>query len=309
MNTLITGGAGFIGSHLAARCFAMGHRVTVLDSLRTGSTTNLPATGLHFVEGCVADEPLVRKLARRMDLVFHLAARVGVTESLDDPEGTRRINIIGTETLVRACVAAKVRKLVFASSAAIYGPATRHPQREEHPPDPRSPYASSKLAGEILLETHRRHRRLDSACLRFFNVYGPRQSPDGSYASAIPSIISRALRDEPIVIHGDGKQSRDFIFVEDIIRALLHVSSPAGPSGIMNVGTGTDTSIKSLVEVVIGLTNSKPPVVHVAPRHDDPPTSRASIARLRASGWEPRVSLEDGLRVTLAEFGESAPAS
>lgn len=298
---LITGGAGFIGSHLA-RHFAPQAEVTVLDDLRSGFARNLEGVACRFLRGSILDDSALPAAIAGAEEVYHLAAMISVPESVAKPAECAELNTEGTRRVLAAAAAAGVRKVVLASSAAIYGDNPTVPKLETMPPEPKSPYAETKLAGERLLEEYRLSHGFGTTSLRFFNVFGPRQDPRSAYAAAVPIFIAKALRDEPIGIHGDGGQTRDFIHVADIVGALAYAGASRTMAGTYNVGYGSSRSILALAEEIIRLTGSKSRIEHLPPRAGDVRHSLASTERLLAAGWKPRSSVSAGLAETVAFF-------
>lgn len=298
---LITGGAGFIGSHLARR-FADQAEVTVLDDLRSGYARNLEGVRCRFLQGSILDEAALRQAVTGAEEVYHLAAMISVPESVAKPAECAELNTEGTRRVLAAAVAAGTRKVVLASSAAIYGDNPTVPKLESMPPEPKSPYAETKLAGERLLEEYRVAHGLGTTSLRFFNVFGPRQDPRSAYAAAVPIFIAKALRDEPIGIHGDGGQTRDFIHVTDIVGALAYAGSSEDMAGTYNVGYGQSQTVLALAEEIIRLMGSKSKIEHLPSRAGDVRHSLASTERLLAAGWKPQSSVSAGLAETVAYF-------
>ena len=298
---LITGGAGFIGSHLA-RHFAHQAQVTVLDDLRSGYERNLEGVACRFVRGSILDDSALRQAVEGAEEVYHLAAMVSVPESVAKPAECALLNTEGTRRVLEAALATGARKVVLASSAAIYGDNPTVPKLESMTPEPKSPYAETKLAGEKLLEEYRLSRGLGTTSLRFFNVFGPRQDPRSAYAAAVPIFIAQALRGEPIGIHGDGGQTRDFIHVTDIVGALAYVGSSSVTAGTYNVGYGRSQSILALAQEIIRLTESKSSIEHLPSRAGDVRHSLASNERLLAAGWKPLSSVATGLAETIDYF-------
>lgn len=301
MRILITGGAGFIGSHLAAYWCGEGASVVVLDNLRTGKETNLAGLPVEFVKADIRDKEALRRCLKGVDLAFHLAAMVSVPESVEQPEACVLDNVIGTLNVLEAAVACGTR-VIFASSAAIYGDNPEVPKVETMFPEPKSPYAVTKLDGEHYLDCYRIQHGLSCAGLRFFNVFGPGQNPSGPYASAVPVFIDRALRSEPLTIFGDGSQTRDFIFVKDIVAALSFLGRRREVHGIYNAGYGVSTRIDTLAAQIIALTGSLSEVRHEAERAGDVKHSYACADKLMGLGWKPEWEFSAALEVTVADY-------
>jgi UDP-glucose 4-epimerase len=299
MNVLITGGSGFIGSHLA-EYFQGRAEVRVLDNLRTGHRRNLAGLQVGFIAGSILDRGLVRAAVQGVDYVFHLAALVSVPESVERPQECVDINVSGLLNVLEASAAAGVRKLVFSSSAAVYGDNPEVPKREDMRPEPRSPYAVTKLDGEYYCQQYAESGRLATAALRFFNVFGPRQDPTGAYAAAVPVFLQRALANEPLTIYGDGGQTRDFIYVKDIVAANAFAATTPGVTGVFNAGYGGQVTVLDLARRIIGLAGSRSEIRHAPERPGDVRHSRAGVEKLRAAGFTPAGSLEAGLAATLA---------
>jgi UDP-glucose 4-epimerase len=300
MKILITGGSGFIGSHIVEHYQDIAEEIRVLDNLRTGYRHNLEGLKHTFIEGSVTDRELVRNAVQGMDYIFHLAAMVSVPESMSKPGECVDINVHGLLNVLEEASAAGVTKLVFASSAAIYGDNPAVPKLETMLPEPKSPYAITKLDGEYYLGMFQREGRLETAALRFFNVFGPRQDPKGAYAAAVPIFIENAVRNEDITVFGDGGQTRDFIYVKDIVGALSFAVET--PGGVFNAGYGGQITINDLANGLITAAASTSKVLHAPERAGDVRHSRASADKLRAAGWTPRHNLEEGLARTLEFF-------
>ena len=298
---LITGGAGFIGSHLT-RHFAEQAEVTVLDDLRSGYARNLDGVRCRFLQGSILDNVALKQAIAGAEEVYHLAAMISVPESVAKPAECAKLNTEGTQRVLDAALNAGVRKVVLASSAAIYGDNPTMPKLESMTPEPKSPYAETKLAGEKLLAQYTRAHGLGTTSLRFFNVFGPQQDPRSAYAAAVPIFIAKALRDEPIGIHGDGGQTRDFIHVADIVGALAYAGDSKDMSGTYNVGYGQSQSILALAQEIIRLTGSKSTIEHLPSRAGDVRHSLASTARLLSAGWKPQSTVSLGLAETIAAF-------
>jgi UDP-glucose 4-epimerase len=298
---LITGGAGFIGSHLT-RHFAEQAEVTVLDDLRSGYAHNLEGVRCRFLQGSILDDGTLKQAIAGADEVYHLAAMISVPESVAKPAECAELNTEGTRRVLAAALAAGTRKVVLASSAAIYGDNPTVPKLESMPPEPKSPYAETKLAGEELLTEYHQLHGLGTTSLRFFNVFGPRQDPRSAYAAAVPIFIAKAMRDETIGIHGDGGQTRDFIHVADIVGALAYAGASNDMSGTYNVGYGRSQSILALAQEIIRLTGSKSAIEHLPPRAGDVRHSVASTERIQTAGWKPKSSVSAGLAETVEYF-------
>ena len=298
---LITGGAGFIGSHLT-RHFAEQAEVTVLDDLRSGYARNLDGVRCRFLQGSILDDVALKQAIAGAEEVYHLAAMISVPESVAKPAECAKLNAEGTQRVLDAALNAGARKVVLASSAAIYGDNPTVPKLESMTPEPKSPYAETKLAGEQLLEQYTLAHGIGTASLRFFNVFGPRQDPRSAYAAAVPIFIAKALRNEPIGIHGDGGQTRDFIHVADIVGALAYAGHSKDMAGTYNVGYGQSQSILALAQEIIRLTCSKSTIEHLPSRAGDVRHSLASTARLLSAGWKPQSTVSLGLAETIAAF-------
>ena len=301
MRILITGGSGFIGSHLAAYFQGLAE-VIVLDNLRSGHRRNLEGLAHTFIEGSVTDRAAVNRATAGADLVFHLAAMISVPESMIRPAECAEINVLGLLNVLESAAAAGAQKVVLASSAAIYGDNPTVPKIESMLPEPKSPYAITKLDGEYYLEMFRREGRLDTASLRFFNVFGPRQDPKSAYAAAVPIFMQKAFAGEDLTIFGDGEQTRDFVHVKDIAAALAHVACRPDLHGTYNVGYGNSMSVNDLAAHILRLSGSSSKLVHLPERSGDVKHSRASIDKLLATGFRHVSSLEQGLAETLAFF-------
>lgn len=301
MNILITGGAGFIGSHLVAHFQDSDGEIRVLDNLRTGSHENLRGLRHTFIEGSVTNPDILAEAMRGVDAVFHLAALVSVAESVEQPFETAQINVIGLLNTLEAAKAAGVKKFVLASSAAIYGDNPVVPKTEDMLPEPKSPYAITKLDGEYYLNLYHTPGTFETCSLRFFNVFGPRQNPDGGYAAAVPIFLRKALDNQPLSIFGDGQQTRDFIYVKDIVSALVFAAeNPI--SGAFNAGYGTQMTINDLARHIISLTGSSSEIQYLPERSGDVRHSRSSVSKLFSAGWKPSFTLADALKSTVASM-------
>jgi UDP-glucose 4-epimerase len=281
---LITGGAGFIGSHLADALLARGQAVRVLDNLSTGKRANLPLAQarLTLIEGDVADAALVARAVQGCSAVVHLAAVASVQASVDDPVATHQSNFIGTLNVCEAMRQAGVKRVLFASSAAVYGNnGEGQAIDEDTPKSPLTPYAVDKLAGEQYLDFYRRQHGLEPVLWRFFNIYGPRQDPASPYSGVISIFSERARQGLPITVFGDGEQTRDFFYVGDLAKLLLQaLDMPQAPQGPINVGLNRTTSLNQLLAALEGVLGSLPAVSHAQARAGDIRHSRANNARL-----------------------------
>jgi len=301
MRVLVTGGAGFIGSHIVEH-FQGRAEVRVLDNLRSGFLHNLEAFNHEFVRGSILDRELVRQAMQGVDYVFHLAAMISVPESMQKPAECTEINTIGTLVVLEEAACAGVKKLVLSSSAAIYGDNPVTPKLETMLPEPKSPYAITKLDGEYYCRMFTTEGRLQTACLRYFNVFGPRQDPKSQYAAAVPIFIDRAVKNQPITVYGDGEQTRDFIYVKDIAAANAFFAIESQATGVFNVAYGGRITINDLATSVCRLTGSRSEIQHAAERSGDVRHSQAAIDRLGSAGFSPTGSLMEGLQATIEFF-------
>lgn len=290
---LITGGAGFIGSHVAQTLQGR-MKVRVLDDFRTGRRSNLDGLEHELFEGDVGERSVLRAALAGVDSVFHLAAMVSVPESMKDPAACLLANTVATATLLEEAAAAGVGKLVFSSSSAVYGDAPGQPKSESMTPCPISPYGLSKLDGEILCEIFSRSGRLKTACLRYFNVFGPRQNPGSAYAAAIPIFISKALKGEDLPIYGDGTQTRDFVYVKEVAAANVFMAE-SSLEGVFNVGYGRINEVGSIARRIVEMAGSKSKVLKLPERPGDIKRSGASIEKLLAAGYRHVSSFDEGL--------------
>lgn len=300
MRVLITGGAGFIGSHLAEH-FQGKAQVRVLDNLRTGYLKNLEGFDVEFIRGDVRDRETVRKAMEGVDYVFHLAALISVPESMVKIAECVDINVNGLLTVLEEAARAQVKKLCFSTSAAIYGDNPEVPKRETMFPEPKSPYAITKLDGEYYCNMFTQTGRLQTACLRYFNVFGPRQDPRSAYAAAVPIFTAKAVAGEPITIFGDGEQTRDFIYVKDIVAANVFMAMHDF-TGVYNIAYGKRITINDLVALIRNVTHSQSEVVHLPERAGDVKHSMAAIDKLKATGFVPQYDFDTGMKATVAFF-------
>lgn len=300
MRVLVTGGAGFIGSHIV-EYFQGKAEVRVLDSLRSGYRRNLDGLDVEFVEGDIRDRELVREAMRGVDFVFHLAALVSVPESMEKIAECIDINDNGLVVVLEEAARAHVKKLCFSTSAAVYGDNPELPKRETMTPEPKSPYAITKLDGEYYCRMFTETGKLQTACLRYFNVFGPRQDPKSAYAAAVPIFIDKARKNEPLTIFGDGGQTRDFIFVKDIAAANVFLAQ-SEHTGVYNVANGGKITINDLAREIIRLTGSKSEIVHLPERPGDIRHSTASPEKLRSLGFTPSWKFDAALAATIGRF-------
>lgn len=302
MKVLVTGGAGFIGSHIVELLQDKADEIMVLDNLRSGYRENLETLNCTFVQGSIMDRALLDEIMPGVDLVFHLAAMISVAESLEKPIECQRINTEGLLNVLEAGKKAGIKKLCFSSSAAVYGDNPTLPKKEEMLPEPISPYAVSKIDGEYYCNIYRREGWVNAVCLRYFNVFGPRQDPGSQYAAAIPIFLAKALKGEEITIYGDGEQTRDFIYVKDIAAANFYAATHEDMQGTYNAAYGSRISIRELAEQLIAQTGSSSKIIFGAPRPGDIKHSYADVQRLRDADFKPGFSFEQGLRETIAFF-------
>ena len=301
MKVLITGGAGFIGSHIVEH-FQDRAEVRVLDNLCSGFKRNLSGLRCKFIRGSILDRHLVRQAVKGVDCIFHLAAMISVPESMQKPVECAETNTLGTLILLEEASRAKAGKFVLSSSAAIYGDNPVVPKIETMLPEPKSPYAISKLDGEFYCRMFAAEGRLRTACLRYFNVFGPRQNPRSQYAAAVPIFIDRALKNEPITIFGDGEQTRDFIYVQDVVAANVFFATQSPALGVFNVACGQRLTINELAASICRLTGSRSKIKHAAERPGDVKHSLAAIEKLHKAGFAPGSNFYKGLETTIEFF-------
>lgn len=303
MKVVVTGGAGFIGSNLAEELLKK-HEVTVMDNLSTGRIGNLDCImdKINFIEGSITDLDLLKVAFSGSDTVFHQAAIPSVQRSVDNPIASNEANVEGTLKVLVAARDCGVRKVVYASSSSAYGDTPTLPKIEDMKPNPMSPYAISKLAGEYYCRVFSEVYGLKTASLRYFNVYGPRQNPESQYAAVIPRFITRVLANSPPVIYGDGKQTRDFTFVKDVVKAnILAMQSPA--QGVFNIACGKRVSLNELAGKIMEITGIRIDPIYEEPRQGDVRDSLADIAEARRElGYEPDFDLDLGLEETIKWF-------
>ncbi len=301
MRILVTGGAGFIGSHLVEH-FQGKAEVRVLDNLRSGFQHNLAGFQCQFIEASILDRAAVRRAVQGVDYIFHLAAMISVPESMAKPIECNELNTTGTLVVLEEAAQAGVKKLVLSSSAAIYGDNPVVPKVETMFPEPKSPYAITKLDGEFYCKMFADEGRLQTACLRYFNVFGPRQDPQSQYAAAVPIFIDRAVKNLPITIYGDGEQTRDFIYVKDIAAANVFFATQSQATGVFNVAYGQKITINDLCKTICAQTGSYSEIKYASERPGDVKHSMAAVDKLRGAGFKRAGNLADGLRATVDFF-------
>lgn len=312
---LVTGGAGFIGSHITEALLKEGNGVRVLDDLSTGSRDNLAGFDglpgrLEFLEGDIRVPGDVRRAVAGVDGVFHEAALRSVPRSVDDPLSSNDVNVTGTLQLLIACRDAKVRRVVYASSSSVYGDDPTLPKVETLRPSPISPYAATKLMGEYYCQIYTRLYGVEGVSLRYFNVFGPRQSPESKYAAVVPLFMASALRDEPLEIHGDGRQSRDFTYIDNVVAAnLLAMRSAKAAGKVFNVACGARYSVLDVATAIGKGLRRSVRLDHQPARAGDVRDTLADISQARADlGYEPRVDFEEGMRRTCEYFARTLAA-
>jgi UDP-glucose 4-epimerase len=307
MRALVTGGAGFIGSHLVDALVAKGHSVRVIDDLSSGFEELVPP-GIDFIVGSVADESAMRDAVDGVEVVFHQAAHRAVLRSVEHPLATDEANTHGTLTVLKAAADAGVRRVVYASSSSVYGGMGSRPTPESVSLRPRSPYAVSKLAGEHYCRVFADLYELETVALRYFNVYGPRQRPDSAYAAVIPLFVEALARGERPVVHGDGRQSRDFTYIDDVVNAnLAAATAPAHRSSgkAYNVAGGRSYSLLELLDILGTLMDAEPTPVFSDPRPGDVRNTTADITAARQDlAHKPLVNFRAGLARTVGWFAD-----
>ena len=313
MRALVTGGAGFIGSHLAARLVADGHHVRVLDNFATGRRSNMDAIGrdVELIEGDIQSYERAHNAVRGCDVVFHQAALPSVPRSIQDPLTSNATNVIGTLNVLLAARDAGVRRVVCASSSSVYGANPTLPKHEDMAAVPISPYATAKLAGEGYCRSFGVGYGLETVALRYFNVFGARQDPTSQYAAVVPNFIAALLDNRPVTIFGDGEQSRDFTHVDNIVQAnLLAMDAPDVSGKVFNIAYGRKVTLNELVAELQELIGSDVEAIYAPRRPGDVPHSLASLDRARAElGYEPEVDLREGLTRTIEHYREQRAAS
>jgi nucleoside-diphosphate-sugar epimerase len=310
MRALVTGGAGFIGSAIAGELLRLGHEVQVLDSLLTGSRAAVPEDA-RFLEGDLRDLEDVRAAVAGAEVVFHQGAVRSVPRSVDEPVLVEEVNVLGTLHVVLASAEAGVRRVVYASSSSVYGDVEDGFDREELPPDPLSPYAASKLAGEYYCRVWTRLMGLSTVSLRYFNVFGPGQAAESKYAAVFPAFCSALIEGRPPELHWDGEQSRDFTYIDDVVRANLLAAEADGrvDGAVINIAGGRPTTVNEVLRSVSEAVGTWIEPNAMPKRSGDVRRTRADIARARELlGWEPRADWQEAVRATVDWFTQGVRA-
>lgn len=301
---LVTGGAGFIGSHIAEALVRKGKRVIVLDNFVTGNPENLRhiRSDLRLIRGDIRNLPLLKRELRGVNYVLHQAALRSVPRSVENPSDSNEVNVTGTLNVLLAAKRSGVKRVVYASSSSIYGDDPALPKRETQKPSPVSPYAVSKLAGELYSRVFSKIFGVETVSLRYFNVFGPRQDPRSKYAAVVPLFMRQALRGESLTIHGDGKQSRDFTYIDNVVEAnLLALKAPRANGGVFNIACGERFSLLQMAGLIERLLKKRLRRIHTASRAGDVRHTLADISRAkRLLNYRPSVSFEEGIRLTLS---------
>ncbi len=312
MNILVTGGAGFIGSHLTERLVQEGHCVTVLDDLSTGREENIAHLQgqIRFIKGSITDLSLLREVMQGINVVFHQAALGSVPRSVEDPATTHEVNITGTFNVLLSARDAGVKRVVYAASSSAYGDTPTLPKVENMLPNPLSPYAVSKLVGEYYCQVFTRVYGLETVSLRYFNVFGPRQNPDSQYAAVIPRFITAALKGQPLTVFGDGEQSRDFTYIENVVQAnLLAMRSVNAVGKVYNVACGGRYTLNELIRELERILGRRLQVEYLPTRAGDVKHSEAGVELAKCDlGYEVLVPFAEGLRRTVAWYQERMSA-
>lgn len=302
---LVTGGAGFIGSNIVRRLVVEGHKVRVLDNFSTGSRENLKGLKIELIEGDLTSYHMVQRAVKGVDYILHQGALPSVPRSVNDPIASVNVNVMGTLNVLTAAMEEGVKRVVYASSSSIYGDSPELPKHEEMLPAPRSPYAASKLAGEHLCQVFYRTYSLETVILRYFNVFGPYQNPYSQYAAVIPKFITAALAGYPVVIFGDGEQSRDFTFVDNVVEAnLAAIAAPREALGeVFNIACGKSYSLLQVLRMLENVLKKRIERVFKDPQPGDVKHSRADISKARELlGYNPKIDFQEGLVKTIEWF-------
>ncbi len=302
---IVTGGAGFIGAHLCRELIKRDYSLTIIDDLSTGKKENinplLKNPNIKFIKGSVNDLPLLQKLFKDTDYIFHLAAIANIPRSIEAPQKTHDINTTGTLNVLIAARDNKVKKVINTSSSAVYGDAPSLPKKEDMPKNPLSPYAVAKLAAEEYGQVFQNVYRLPTVSLRFFNIYGPGQDAESSYAAVIPKFIKRAKAGMPVEIYGDGKATRDYVYIKDAINAFI-MAAESDATDIYNIGGGKSVTVNELAKLINKLTGNKASVVYKAARPGDVLHSWGDISKAKSFGYRPKYTLETGLKEMIEEI-------
>ena len=311
MKYLVTGGAGFIGSHIVDRLVAESHQVRVLDDLSSGTLDNLTQIRdrIEFTQADIRDRQAVTQACHGVDYILHEAAWRSVPKSMADPYGYTEVNVLGTVNLLETAAKARVKRVVCVSSSSVYGETKQMPLREDHPTAPISPYAASKLADELFCALFTRGFGLETVAVRYFNVFGPRQSLENDYAVVVPKFITCLLRRQPAPIYGDGTQSRDFTYVDNVVDATILASRADGISGdVFNIALGEEHTVLELWQTLNQILGLSIPPSFVPPRPGDVHRTLADSSKaMRRMGWKGRVGFSEGLRRTVEWFQQHPP--
>ncbi|MDC0535489.1 SDR family oxidoreductase [Francisellaceae bacterium] len=303
---VVTGGCGFIGSHIVEEAVSRDYEVTIIDNLNTGYKKNIEPylnnPKVKWVNASILDQAVLNNEFKGVNYVFHLAALISVPESMDKPHDYIDINVQGTLNVLEACKKNGVESITLSSSAAIYGDNPVIPKEENMAPEPKSPYAITKLDGEYYFDLYAREHGIRATALRYFNVFGPRQDPQSQYAAAMPIFISKAVNNQPITIYGDGNQTRDFVYVKDVVQANF-LAAEKGQVGVYNTAWGQRITIKDLAEKIIELTNSKSEINHLPERAGDIKHSMASNQKIIDElQFKASSDLDSGISATIDYF-------
>lgn len=313
MKVLVTGGAGFIGSNLSEELVRRGFKVKVIDNLATGNIKNIEGfrSKIEFIKGDITDLKLLKSVMKDVDFVLHQAAIPSVQRSLEDPVRTNKANVEGTLKVLITARDCNVKRVVYASSCAIYGNSLILPKKEDMPYNPLSPYACTKMIGEYYCKQFSKLYGLDTISLRYFNVFGPKQNPDSQYAAVIPIFIKKILNNQKPVIFGDGTQTRDFIFVEDVIEAnILAMKAKRGSGEIINIACGKQFDLNRLVMMLNKILDRKINPFFTKPKPGDIKHSLADISKAKKNlGYKPKISFEEGLKKTVKYYEDKLVAS
>ena len=306
MKFLITGGAGFLGSYIVSALSERDEDIVVFDNLSTGKKKNIENYNVELIVDSITNFSAIKSAMADVDIVFHLAAITSVVETERNPQIAFDINSFGTYNVVKSAIEAGVKKIIFFSSAAVYGDNFDIPLSEKSIPNPKSIYGLTKLDGEFIIKNYAENSKLKYAILRTFNAYGPRQRLDSQYSAAIPSFIISAMNHEPITIYGDGEQTRDFIYAADVADCAIFLAKKDDAQGIFNLGNGEEISILSLAKNIIEIVNPdvEIPIKFAEPRPGDIYRSVADISKLRELGFAPKISLMEGLKRSIEKISD-----